>query len=141
MQVDIWPMLSFLLALITGIVLPVSWLLIRKFKHFDNEFLILKDAIERVQDRSDEGEFIQNSHWLNFYRNEIMKFMERIKVHPERIPTKQHYEAVFAHYEQYQLLGGNHYVDVIMAQIEELYKQHYEVMDSITNGDNKLESQ
>lgn len=70
-----------------------------------------------------------------------MKFMERIKVHPERIPTKQHYEAVFAHYEQYQLLGGNHYVDVIMAQIEELYKQHYEVMDSITNGDNKLESQ
>lgn len=55
-----------------------------------------------------------------------MKFMERIRVHPERIPTKEHYEAVFDHYEQYHNLGGNHYVDLVMQQIAELYKQHYE---------------
>ena len=52
--------------------------------------------------------------------------MERIRVHPERIPTKEHYQAVFDHHEEYQRLGGNNYVDLVMGQIKELYKQHYE---------------
>lgn len=86
----------------------------------------MQDAIERVKDRSDSGEAEQKAHWLNYYRNEIMKFMERIRVHPERIPTKEHYQAVFEHYKQYHLLGGNHYIDLVMEQIEDLYKQHYE---------------
>ena len=138
MIVDIWPMLSFLLALISGIVIPVTVLLTKKFKHFDNQFRLLTDAIERVQDKSDSGEATQNAHWLNFYRNEIMKFMERIRVHPERMPTKQHYEAVFAHYEQYKRLGGNHYVDLVMSQIRELYKMHYEAIDAIEKEGKKL---
>jgi hypothetical protein len=54
-----------------------------------------------------------------------MKFMERIRVHPERIPTKEHYQAVFEHFHQYQKLGGNSYIDVVMEQIEVLYKIHY----------------
>lgn len=59
-----------------------------------------------------------------------MKFMERIRVHPERIPTKEHYQAVFEHYEQYHALGGNNYIDVVMEQIEDLYKQHHEASGS-----------
>lgn len=101
-------------------------MLSKRFKHLDNELLIIKDAVSRVQDRSDMGEMEQNEHWLNYYRNEIMKFMERIRVHPERIPTKEHYQAVFDHHEEYQRLGGNNYVDLVMEQIKELYKQHYE---------------
>jgi hypothetical protein len=115
-----------LVALISGIVLPMALILSKRFKHLDSELLIIKDAIERVQDRSDMGEMEQNEHWLNYYRNEIMKFMERIRVHPERIPTKEHYQAVFDHYEEYHRLGGNNYVDLVMGQIKELYKQHYE---------------
>lgn len=107
-------------------MIPVAGLLITKFKKLDRHFLVLQDAVERVQDRSDAGEQEQNRHWLNYYRNEIMKFMERIRVHPERIPTKEHYQAVFEHYKQYQGLGGNHYIDLVMEQIEALYKQHYE---------------
>ena len=51
--------------------------------------------------------------------------MERVRVHPERIPTKEHYQAVFEHYQAYQELGGNHYIDLVIQQIEELYKLHY----------------
>jgi hypothetical protein len=68
-----------------------------------------------------------------------MKFMERIKVHPERIPTKHHYQAVFEHYEQYEKLGGNHYVGIVMKQIEELYSQHYEAVENIQKENIKLE--
>jgi hypothetical protein len=55
-----------------------------------------------------------------------MKFMERVRVHPDRIPTKEHYQAVFEHYENYQNLGGNNYIDIVMEQIIGLYLQHYE---------------
>lgn len=113
------------MALISGIVIPLFLLFIRKFKHFDQQFDLLTKAINRVQQRSDQGEVVQEAHWLNYYRNEILKFMERVRVHPERIPTKEHYQAVFEHFHEYQKLGGNNYVDVVMEQIEELYKIHY----------------
>jgi hypothetical protein len=103
--------------------------------------LLIKDAIERVKIRSDRGEDIQNAHWLNFYRNEIMKFMERIRVHPNRIPTKEHYQAVFDHYEQYVNLGGNHYIDLIMEQIAALYREHYGSHKQLENLLNKVQDQ
>lgn len=114
------------MALVSGIVLPLGYLIYKKFKHFDEQFLLLTAAVDRVQQASDAGDKEQDAHWLNYYRNEIMKFMERIRTHPERIPTKEHYQAVFEHFQTYQELGGNHYIDLVMEQIEELYKQHYE---------------
>lgn len=104
----------------------MTFVLINRFKRIDKQLFIIKDAIYRVQERSDAGERLQDEHWLNYYRNEIMKFMERIRVHPERIPTKEHYRAVFEHYQEYQKLGGNNYIDLVMDQIKDLYTQHYE---------------
>lgn len=52
--------------------------------------------------------------------------MERIRVHPERIPTKEHYQTVFDYFQEYKKLGGNHYIDILMEKIEELYKVHHD---------------
>lgn len=106
-------------------VIPIALLLTKKFKHFDEQFFLVKSAIEKVQRRSDHGEEIQNNHWINYYRNEILKFIERVRTHPERVPTKEHYQAVFEHYQAYQSLGGNHYIDLVIEQIEALYAIHY----------------
>lgn len=54
-----------------------------------------------------------------------MKFMERLEIKSDRIPTKEHYRSVFENYKHYKVLGGNGYIDIVMDQIEELYKKHY----------------
>lgn len=58
----ILPLLTFLVALISGIVIPIAMLLIKRFKSFDQDLLLIKDAIERVKIRSDKGEEEQNAH-------------------------------------------------------------------------------
>lgn len=52
--------------------------------------------------------------------------MERIRVHPERIPTKEHYQTVFDYFQEYKKLGGNQYIDILMEQIEGLFKVHHD---------------
>jgi hypothetical protein len=55
-------MLSFLAALISGIVLPITFLLLKKFKVFDEQFMLIRKSIDKVQERSDRGDLVQNSH-------------------------------------------------------------------------------
>jgi hypothetical protein len=62
---------------------------------------------------------------LHFYQNEIIRFNERVKTKPEHIPTLEHYQSVFTNYNRYKHLGGNGYIDAIMANIKRLFSIHH----------------
>jgi hypothetical protein len=54
-----------------------------------------------------------------------MRFVERTHTKPDLVPSQEHYRSVFDNYRRYKELGGNGYVDVLIEQIENLYKEHY----------------
>jgi hypothetical protein len=54
-----------------------------------------------------------------------MRFVERTHTKPHSIPSQEHYRSVFDNYNRYKELGGNGYIDIIIEQIEDLYKSHY----------------
>jgi hypothetical protein len=100
-------------------------MLLKKINDIDSRFQEIIKTINSLQEKSDTYDENLTKNWLHFYRNEIIRFNERVKSKPEHVPTQEHYKSVFDNYTRYSELGGNGYIDAIMDNIYALFKIHH----------------
>lgn len=113
------------LSFLSIVIIPLGGMIFKRINKIDSKFNEIIKSIDDLQKRSDEQDIELMINWLHFYKNEIIRFNERIKTKPEHIPTLEHYKSVFDNYTRYQELGGNGYIDAIMANIETVFSIHH----------------
>lgn len=123
---DLWIEIGrLLLSFFSIIVIPLGGLLFKRINSIDIKFQSIENKIDQIQERSSayDENFVKN--WLHFYKNEIIRFSERLKTKPDRIPTEEHYRSVFENYTRYCELGGNGYIHAIMDNIKIVFRIHH----------------